>query len=197
MGLKLISGPGIGSPSDTEPVSLAEALAHLRIDSGDEDALISSLVTAARTYAENYCNRAFITQVWDLVLDAFPRDILELPKAPLQDIEEVVYIDHAGAEQTLAASQYKVDTITDPGRIAPAYGEAWPVTRGEPNAVRIRFSAGYGGVATAVPAPIKHAILLLVAHLFENREAARDGAWSRLPFGVDALLSPYRILRWD
>jgi uncharacterized phiE125 gp8 family phage protein len=131
------------------------------------------------------------------VLDAFPAGILELPKPPLQSIEEVVYIDSNGVEQTLAASAYKVDALTDPGRIAPAYGEVWPTTRAEPNAVRIRFVAGFGDSSSAVPAPIKQAILLLVGHLFENREAVQSaGDFYRLPLGAEALLSPYRVIRW-
>jgi len=200
--LKLIIPPGIGSPTTgpAEPLTLEDARAHIRAysDVTAEDSLIESLITAARAYAENFTNRVLLTQTWDLVLDAFPAGILELPQAPLQSIDSVLYIDSDGAEQTLAASAYKVDAVTDPGRVAPAYGALWPMTRAEPNAVTIRFVAGYGDAAAAVPMPIKQAMLLMVGHLYQNREAVQaEGDFYRLPLGVEALLSPYRVLRWD
>jgi len=201
MGLKLITAPGIGSPSTpTEPITLEEARAHIHAftDVTEEDTLIEALITAARAFAENYTNRVFLTQTWELVLDAFPSGILELPKAPLQSVTSIIYIDNDGTEQTLAASAYKQDTVTDPGRIAPAYGTIWPSTRSEPNAVTIQFNAGYGDQAANVPQPIRQAMLLMIAHLYDNRAAVETGGdFYRLPLGVDALLAQYRVLRWD
>ncbi|HIC7213959.1 head-tail connector protein [Burkholderia stabilis] len=55
-----------------EPVTLEEAKLHLRVIDSSEDALISLLISAARVYAENVCRRVFVTQKWDLFLDAFP-----------------------------------------------------------------------------------------------------------------------------
>lgn len=189
MGLKLVTGPAV------EPVTLAEAKAHLRVTGTDEDALVSALIVAARSFAEECTGRAFVTQTWDYVLDAFPCAAFELPKAPLQSVTSVSYVDTDGATQTLDSGLYKVDAITDPGRIAPAYGETWPSTRAEENAVTIRFVAGYG-LAAAVPQPIKQALLLMTGQQFEHREATAEGSWSRLPLGVDALLGLYRVFRW-
>lgn len=201
MGLKLIIPPGIGSPSTpAEPVTLEEARTHIRGYTGitTEDDLLQSLITAARVYCETITNRVLLTQTWDMVLDAFPPGIMELPKPPLISVESVKHIDNNGTEQTLAPSAYKVDAVTDPGRIAPAYGTVWPVTRSEPNAVTIRFIAGYGELAATVPMPIRQAMLLMIGHLFENREAVQaEGNFYRLPLGPEALLSPYRVLRWD
>ncbi|WP_025917676.1 head-tail connector protein [Herminiimonas sp. CN] len=67
MPIKLNTTPAV------EPVSLAEAKLHLRVDFTDDDTLITMLIGAARVAAENICRRAFITQKWDLYLDAFPR----------------------------------------------------------------------------------------------------------------------------
>ena len=68
MALKINTAP------TEEPVTLAEAKTHLREDLADvgNDALITILITAARLHAENVCRRAFVTQKWDLYLDAFP-----------------------------------------------------------------------------------------------------------------------------
>lgn len=189
MGLKLVTAPSV------EPVTLAEAKAHVRATDTAEDALISALIVAARSFAEDFTGRAFVTQTWDWALDEFPLYLAELPKAPLQSVTSVSYIDTNGATQTLGASLYKVDALTDPGRMAPAYGEVWPSTRSEPNAVTVRFVAGYG-LAAAVPQPIKQAMLLLVGQQYEHREVTEEGSWSRLPYAVDALLGLYRVIRW-
>jgi len=55
----------------TEPMSLADAKLHLRIDSSDDDDLILSLITAARRYAEDYCDRTFVVTKWTMKLDSF------------------------------------------------------------------------------------------------------------------------------
>lgn len=188
MGLKLITAPSV------EPITLEEARQHLRVTSTSEDALILALVTTARLHAEEISERAFVTQTWDYSLDAFPAGIFELPKAPLQSVTSVTYLDTDGASQTLDSSLYKVDAVSDPGRIAPAYGEVWPSTRDEPNAVTVRFVAGYG-LAAAVPRPLKQAMLLILGHLYMNREDTVEGNVYALPAGSRALLSTYRVFR--
>ena len=181
-----------------QPVTLAEAKAHLRVLTTDEDSLIGALVAAAAAHLEGrsgVLGRALVTQTWDVRFDRFPfagnNGRIELPLPPLQSVTSVKYLDFTGTEVTLAADQYAVDTGHMIGRLRPAYGLTWPSTRDEDGAVRIRFVAGYGS-ASAVPTPIKQAILLLVGHWWINREAAGD-AKGPLAFAVDALTTPYRI----
>lgn len=73
-----------------------------------------------------------------------------------------------------------------------AYNQAWPSTRDDFNTVKITYVAGYGE-AGSIPQPIRGAVSLLAAHLFENREASVMGSLSELPLGVEAMISPYRI----
>jgi uncharacterized phiE125 gp8 family phage protein len=59
--------------------------------------------------------------------------------------------------------------------------------------VKVTWVAGYGATADAVPPSIRSALLMLVAHLYDNRSAANAGnITSELPFTVAALLAPYR-----
>jgi uncharacterized phiE125 gp8 family phage protein len=144
MALSLVTGPSV------EPVTLAEAKVHLRQDVADEDALITTLITAARQWTETFTHRALITQTWDLKLDDFPCDNadLELPLAPVASVTSISYVDTTGATQTWSASSYQTDLPTGPqaqrGRIAPAYAQYYPVPRSQLNAVTVRFVAGYG-----------------------------------------------------
>jgi uncharacterized phiE125 gp8 family phage protein len=209
-----------------EPVSLVEARAHLRVDHYDDDALIRLLITGARERAEQICRRALVTQSWKLILDEFPRPGASsrasnlygefgitpgplttiradrstgfeiVPGMPtLQSVEAIKYIDAGGNQQTLDPSQYKVDPASVMGRIVPAYGTQWPTTRAEISAVEVDFTCGYGA-AVAVPRGIKNWILIMIATLYENREAVAilpRGKVEPLPF-VDRILDPYRVL---
>jgi uncharacterized phiE125 gp8 family phage protein len=177
------------------PVTLAEARQHLRATTTEEDALILALVYAAVEHAETFTGRALVTQTWDLLLDGFPfaREI-ELPFPPLQSVTSVKYIDPDDAEQTLAAANYHVDAASTPGRVRLKPTASWPSIADQPNAVTVRFVAGFGGTA-AVPFTIKAAILLVVGHLFEHREENQDFAVHAMPLGAERLLWPHRLVR--
>lgn len=177
-----------------EPLSTAEAKAHLRVDFTDDDTLIDRLIKAARGRAEVFTRRAFITQTWDMDLDRFPGWQIEIPKAPLQSVTQIDYLDSDGVSQTLLSSLYRVDARSKPGRITPVFGEVWPVTRSTTNAVTIRFVAGYGNAGSDVPEDIIQAILLMVGDLYEHREEFITGTIvSRIPRGAEALLHPHKV----
>ncbi len=191
----------IAGPVD-EPITLAEAKAHLRVDLTDDDDLITSLIAAARQHVESQCGRALFTQEWEAHYGGFAADgVLELPIAPLQEVLAVQYVDTAGQLQTLAVSTYEVDAPAGPdampGSLILAVNATWPATRAVPNAVRVRFNAGYGDVAADVPEDLRRLLLLLVGNWYENREAVTKNApgarLEALPFGAEALLDRYRV----
>ena len=179
-----------------EPVSLDEAKNHLKIDDfTDDDTLITSLITTARQWCEGFQNRAFITQTITVKLDKFPSGSkpIRLPQPPASVVTSITYIDVDGDTQTLAASVYDVDTSSEPARIALAYNQSWPSIRGDINSVTIVFVAGYGAAAGSVPGPVKQAMLLLIGHFYEHREAVVDGVVvTKVPLAVESLLSMSR-----
>lgn len=164
----LVTGPTV------EPVSLAEAKAHLRVDIDDDDALISRLVTTARLHIEDSTRPqvAMINQTWEYIADEWPdSDTLELRPYPLVGVTSIKYTDEDAVETTFSSTNYLVDTYTRPGRIRLKSTAAWPsVDLREINGFVVRFVAGYGAAAAAVPAPLRQAILLYVGHWYENRE---------------------------
>lgn len=187
MGLKLKTAPSV------EPVTLAEAKLHCKVDSTDDDALITGLIVSARQQAEHLSGRALVTQEWELSLDRFPADSLEIPRPTLQSIASITYLDGDGARQTLASTEYQeiVDELI--GRVIPAYGKSWPSCRVQPGSVVVTFTAGYG-LAVSVPSNIKSWMLLAIATLYAQREAVIIGAVGELPREFfSGLLDPYRV----
>ncbi len=179
-----------------EPISLADAKAHLRVDAADEDALISSLIVAARMFVERNLGLALITQGWSYFLDFWPRSTcVTLPLAPVQAVSAVTLHDAAGGTTELDPEDYAVDGLSVPARLV-LKGAAPAVVARELNAFEIAFTAGYGDAASDVPAPIRQAITLLVAHWFERREPVVLGSSAQdVPMTVAGLLLPYRRVR--
>lgn len=188
LSLKRIAAPAV------EPVSIEEAKLHLRVDHSSDDALIGSLIAAAREWVEQATRRSLITQTWRLRLEELPvEECVELPRPPLQSVSSFTYVDSGGSTQTWSSSKYTVHTDSEPGELAVAYGEVWPSIREQEDAVTITYVAGYGANGATVPAPLRTAILLLVGHWYANREAVTPATLTNIPLGVDALISPYRI----
>ena len=187
MALKLITAP------TEEPLTLAEAKLHLRVDGTDEDSLITALIVAAREAAEHETGRAFVTQTLELVLDEFPEAFV-LRRPPVASVTSVKYLDPAtGAELTLDPADTLLDNISEPAYLVPAYGKSWPTARATANAVRVRYVAGYGAAA-AVPVAIKQWMKLAIGTMYENRSSVVAGQFAPLPDRFwSALLDPYRI----
>lgn len=183
MALRLITAPTV------EPVSLAEMKADLRVDYSDQDDVISSYITAARIQFERLTGRAFVTQTWEAVFDAFGCREVALDREPVLSVQSVKYDGPDGYEQTLDAGSYDLDNVREPAWVISA-GGSWPSTMDAVNAVRIRFEAGYGDPED-VPMPIRQAIKLQVRDWFDPNDKARKTIGGHLEVSL-ALLSPYR-----
>lgn len=177
-----------------EPLTLADAKQHMRVDISDDDALITALIVTARQQAEHRTGCALVTQQWRFVVDVFPDDSIELPKPKLQSVQSVTYIDGDGVRQTLAGTEYDVITDELVGRIVPAYGKSWPDCRITPGSVQVSYTCGYGAAA-AVPASIKSWMLLAIAAWYENREGLIAGMpVAELPrCFFESLLDPFYV----
>ena len=181
----------IAAPA-SEPLDLATAKLHCRVDGNDDDALVTALIIAAREQAEHETGRALITQTWELVHDVFP-DAFVLRKAPIQSVTSIKYLDSTtGAEQTLAPADYLLDKDSEPGYVVPGYGKAWPDSYAVPNAVRCRYVCGYGDAA-AVPQAIKQWMLLAIGTMYAQRETAAGQTYSIPDRFWSGLLDPYRL----
>jgi uncharacterized phiE125 gp8 family phage protein len=179
MGYVITSAPA------AEPLSLTEAKLHLRVEVSEDDALITSIIKAARVAIENYLDQKLVTQTVTEYFDAFPLSgALGLSFWPVQSISSITYTDTDGDTQTWAGASYDVDIYGQygrgPARIYPAYSESFPSVRSEMNAVAVTYIAGYGA-ATTVPDLIKAAMRLLIAEMYENRTGEPHAKQMQLP----------------
>jgi hypothetical protein len=181
------------TPATQEPLSLDEAKAQCRVVGGDEDALITRYISAVREKVEADSERAFVNQTRRIWYDQFPNagarahrtlnpfpaqpwmyggamQALEIPLKPVTAITMIEYIDPSGAWQTWNTANYITDIVSCPARVTPGFGMIYPITRVQINAIRVTFTCGVTSPAQ-VPNMAVQAMLLLIAHWYENREA--------------------------
>lgn len=185
----------------TTPVSVSEAKSHLNISGADDDTLVGIYVASATALCEAILQRKLITQTWKMWLDYWPAKI-DILFGDLQSITHIKYTDIDGVQQTLSSSVYDVDTNSVPGRVVLKDGENWPTdTLNDVNPIEIQFVTGYGATSASVPADIRNAVLLTVAHFYENREnflSSGMGSVSvaAIPWTASALLGNHRVWEW-
>lgn len=203
----------------SEPLSLAEAKNHLRVNVTDDDSLITNLIVTARITCEEFTARALITQSWRLWLDNFPGDsiawwdgtregatarltvkrYIAIPRAPLQAISAVTVYADDDTSTLFSSASYFVDTAAEPGRLALRNNASWPIAQRATNGISIDFSAGYGA-ASAVPQALKQGMLAHIGQLYEHRGDGlrfRGDALSvqAIPDIVQAMYQPFRVQR--
>lgn len=150
-------------------VDLDAVKRHLRIDWDEDDAQLLDLIAAATEWVEVSTGRSLVTTTWRLDIAEFAS--IELPQPPFIDINYVEYMDTAGELQTLDDASYRVESDSFGPACLSFVGELPSVMADRGNAVQVSYTAGYGESAAAVPANARHALLLLIAHWWENREA--------------------------
>jgi len=175
-----------------EPVSSADVKAAARIDDTSLDAQIAALIPAFRVTAEHETGRRFVTQTVELVLDAFPPSHIDLTLPDALSITSIKHLDGEGAEQTLSVDVYQLDADSMPSRALLKPGQSWPATQDVPNAVRVRFTVGYGPAAADVPSNIRMWITAHVCQALDNPSALDAQSVQTLPY-LDRLLDSERF----
>ena len=187
MAWKVITEPA------TEPVTLEEVKADLKMDDIDtDDSLLTELIKVAREACENYTERKFIDTVINEYFDIFG-DNLELSLCPVSSITEVYYYNTSGVDTELTAANYQADLVSERSKIYSKIGESFPSIQDEKiNPIRVRYTVGYGSAASDVPSPIKKAIRLKVGDMYKNPEDRVD----TLSMLSKALLNQYRVKKF-
>lgn len=174
-------------------VSYELAKKHLRLEASDdsEKGLIEAYIAAATAWIDGptgWLGRTIMSQTLELRCSTFSAAGV-LPYGPATEIVSVKYVSAVGAEETLDPATYEVIA----GGLGLKAGASWPTLRGDAEGVRVQFKTGAG----TVPASVQQAALLLIGQWFRNRMAVNTGNLSvtEMPFGVEALLAPFRTWR--
>lgn len=190
MGLTELTAPLI------YPVTLAEAKAAIKVQIADEDAFVTQLIAGATKRIENWLGRPLIARDYRITLDCWPADqVISLPLRPVQSVDRVALVREDGSELVLGTASYRSDLSRGAERLYPVQGGRWPTLYLNRAGINIDFRAGFGTAATDIPADLRQAVLTLVAHYFEYREAENDKAELSLRRHLGANLSPYLELR--
>lgn len=179
------------------------------------DPLLTIYISMAREWCEKYIGAAIAPQTVEVAMDSFPlagttvsgtlasvRDSstdLTIAYSPILGIESIRYID----SDTLALlevdpSTYSLNTDRYPARVILGTDQVWPSAAVAASAVRVRYIVGYSTPGASpqdapLPVSIKGAIMMLVAHLWRNREATAAVALQNVPYGVRSFLAPYKL----
>jgi len=176
-----------------EPVTLLELKRHLRITGEDDDYLLGILIFMARTYLEDLFNIAFISQTWQMTMDAWPgyrepwwdgvregsvdslfadaraMDI-EIPVYPLISIDSINVYDEASNSTAVSVSTvFDIDAVRRPARLTLKRGQTWPIATRANNAIEMNYTAGYGTAKEDVPITLQRAVLEAAAYMYNHR----------------------------
>jgi uncharacterized phiE125 gp8 family phage protein len=169
----------MGGETSEPIVTISEAQAYARVETGDEEALLAGLVRTASGLCEAFLGQVVVARPFSEQLRP-SAEWQRLNIAPVRSID-LVTVDGVAA----AATAYATDI--------DANGCGW-IRLADPKGGGLVEVSGTAGMATSqngVPEAIRHGVLRLVAHLF----ASRDGEGGEMPAAVTALWRPYRRMR--
>lgn len=196
-----------------EPISVDECRQHLEAQRYDDttvddldDAMIEGFRDAAIDHCERFTGLSFSTKLLELALDTWPTvsrggtAAIELPLGPVREVREVRTGQLGSSDSSDAnlvdPASYVLDDFVAVAALKPV--TAWPPVTEGTNMIRIQYLAGYGvdsDGGEALPRGLRAAVLLVMGHLYKNREASSDKVLAEIPVGVETLLRHYRV-RW-
>lgn len=172
----------------TEPITLSEAKAHLRVSNTQEDTMITRMITSAREWAERYCNRSFIDKtVTQYVSEPGDTTEFDLIHVPVATITSVKRIDKEGTATTLTlnTNYWKIGNTEPTIRVTQVFSTD--------NSYSYEFIYT---TSASCPGPVKEAILSILAEMWEVRSSSNDQGRTLSYFNAQKMLNAYRTRIW-
>lgn len=188
-----------------EPILLRDAKTHLRIseDVYADDAYVAALIKAVRRVCESYCEMQIMAATYEAYLPNFPNswdsnygdldNEIQIIKHPVNAISKIEYYDTANELQLLSTAQYDAFVEGKPATIKRETSYSWPSTYTRQKAIIITFTAGYTN-PDDVPEDLKQGMMMLLGHLYENRQDVVSGiSIAEVPQASKYLWNPYKL----
>jgi|14_taG_2_1085336.scaffolds.fasta_scaffold06066_4 uncharacterized phiE125 gp8 family phage protein len=174
-----------------KPISLNEVKDQLRVEHTDEDLLINRLINVAIAYTDvkGVLGQAMITQKWGQWIAANPPKEVKLLLGPVQGVTAIRYYDEDGVLQLDDYNNYDIFGTESYTTISPKTNYSWPTTQRRSDAIKIEYEIGFGDNPSDVPETVRHALMLLIGHWYDNRENTQMDELSDIPFGFMELLN--------
>lgn len=177
-----------------QPITIAECKAQMRVEHSDDDLIINRFIDTAIAAVDvtGALGKAMITQTWGEWFAPNP-GVIGLSLGPVQSVSAIKYYDSDNALQVATLSDFYVLGTKSRTTIKPKPGKSWPVVFNRDDAIKVEYVIGYGDTPNDVPQTVRHALMMLVAHYYENREIELIGTISKtLPFSFEALIDQER-----
>ncbi len=177
------------TPPVKEPVTTAFLREFLRLPPDQEEDLLARLICTAREVIEQHCNLVMLPQSWHLQLSNWPQSgRIALYKAPVISIDKVQGFDADGSAVLFTDDDWRLDTESRPQRLYLRKPQHITIASG----LEIELTAGLANEPEDLPETLRHACVMLAAHLYDNRNSADTGSlMTRLPDMVAQLVAPW------
>jgi len=177
-------------PPSALPLTLPWVKAHCRVEHAEDDTYLARLIEVAveAVDGKGALGRAVMTQTWRQWAGPASGEV-RLLMTPVQALTEVQYRDAEGVLQPAALADFEIVGTADDMTVRPRAGASWPPAADRPDAIALTYRAGYGDTSAAVPQSVRHAILMMVAHWYDNRESASGQGMVEVPYAARHLLS--------
>lgn len=184
MSLQIIEAPA------TEPVTVAEVKARLRLTTAADDTLLGQAIRAAREFAEKVTRRSLVAKSYAYIMDRFPYpgEPIRVPAPPLVSVTTIKYLDGALVWQTWDAAEYFVAAKQIPGLIVPKPNCTYPAPANVPGAVEVSFTAGADPMEH-----VKEGIRQLAVHIYEHPEAITSEGLKEAPLALMSFFTANKV----